>query len=449
MKKIIPYLILFLLPTVFLAQNITGKDKLNLPKTPRRYHTQKNHENLLVANKDMASRRAFVEMSIRDGSFNALPNEVTIPVVVHIIYPTGTDTKKLPSENELRKQLDNVSKDFRQAAKIEKHQADTKEKFSDKNALDTKISFCLASVDPKGNATNGIRMIPTERTSWQANDKMKFSAAGGDNAWATDKYLNIWVVNFPDSISGYAQMPAGPAETDGIVVDARYVGKLGGSTKDSPYTEGKTLTHLIGSYLNLYELWSETTPCGDDAVDDTPIHNAPNLGSADYKHISTCDGNPVEMTMNFMDNTNDESQYMFTNGQKRRLQACLAEGGIRARLVIAGEKNCKKTNINLQAAQTRNDVQPLEPSNLQSFSYRIYPNPAQDFINLEIATEKTAMTELTILNAQGSIQKQMNYTIGGGNQVFEVKCNDWSSGLYFIRIKVNGEVKTEKIIIYR
>ena len=128
-------------------------------------------------------------------------------------------------------------------------------------------------------------------------------ATGGSTTWDSEKYLNIWVVSFPDSISGYAQMPAGPAVTDGIVIDARYFGKKGTTDKDFPYTEGKTLTHLLGSYLNVYELWSKTRQCGDDGVDDTPIQNAPTLGCVDYRHVSTCDGNPVAMSMNFMDNT--------------------------------------------------------------------------------------------------------------------------------------------------
>jgi hypothetical protein len=58
----------------------------------------------------------------------------------------------------------------------------------------------------------------------------------------------------------------------------------------------RTLTHLMGNYLNLYDLWNESQPCADDYVDDTPIHNAPNGRFWQYRHVSTCDGSPVEMT---------------------------------------------------------------------------------------------------------------------------------------------------------
>jgi hypothetical protein len=34
---------------------------------------------------------------------------------------------------------------------------------------------------------------------------------------------------------------------------------------------------------------------------------------------STCSGNPVEMTMNYMDYTDDRGMFMFSNGQKSRM----------------------------------------------------------------------------------------------------------------------------------
>jgi hypothetical protein len=119
-------------------------------------------------------------------------------------------------------------------------------------------------------------------------------------------------------------MPGGPSATDGIVLDYRFLGSLG--TVKAPYDQGKTLTHLVGNYLGLNDLWGNGH-CADDLVDDTPPHNAPNFGCPGYRHISTCDDNPVEMTMNFMDNTDDACMYMFTAGQVRRMRAALGESG--------------------------------------------------------------------------------------------------------------------------
>lgn len=423
-------------------------DRFKLPKTIRRFHTQKNHQRLLILDKDMAKKRAFIEQTI--ASMPPLATDVTIPVVVHILYKTGSNTSNLLNENDVRKQLDMMSKDFRQSVKIEKHQADKKEKFSDKNAMDTRIDFCLADKDPSGKTTNGILTVPTNVSTWLGDDKMKSATTGGSTAWNTEKYLNIWVVSLPDSISGYAQLPAGPFSTDGIVIDARYFGKKSNSDKRFPYTEGKTLTHLMGSYLNLYELWSDTKLCDDDGVDDTPIQNAPSFGCFGYKLVSTCDGNPVVMNMNFMDNSNDECQYMFTNGQKRRMHATLTQGGIRRNLVESSSTVCKQSNVaNLIQRNDTPTFSTLTTQKSTSFTYRIYPNPAKDNINFEIGLDKSGVAELTVFNAVGSVLTTQKYGIAEGNQVFTVDASAWNTGLFFVRLKVNDDVVTEKLIIQR
>jgi Pregnancy-associated plasma protein-A len=80
--------------------------------------------------------------------------------------------------------------------------------------------------------------------------------------------------------------------------------------------------------LNLRHIWGDTT-CGSDLVADTPTHNTANYGIPAYPHYSTCSGTPVEMTMNYMDYTDDAGMYMFTLGQKARMSALFAVGGAR------------------------------------------------------------------------------------------------------------------------
>jgi hypothetical protein len=447
MKKV--FFALFLISPFWLsAQNDNrGFDRLLLPTTPRCYHTQKNHKRLLSLDATMARRRAFLDMSARLNSAE-LTTDVTIPVVVHLLYKAGTSTANLPTEAQIRQQVTIVSQDFRQTAPIQRHEADMKEHFMEKNAMDTRISFCLASKTVTGATTTGILTVPTSVTMWLADDKMKSTATNGSTAWDTEKYLNIWVVNFPDSISGYAQMPAGAAATDGIVIDYRYFGKKPNNDKTFPYTEGKTLTHLLGSYLNLYELWSESVLCGDDGVEDTPIQNGPTVGSVDYRYISTCTGNPVVMTMNFMDNSNDNMLYMFTKGQKKRMQATLAPNGIRSKLVQSGAIQC----TNVPATPTIGQQKQSEyttSTQVSAMSCRIYPNPAQQNINFEIGVEKSGTATLTVFNAQGSVQLNQNYKVSEGSQLLNINCNNWTTGLYFVRLKINESVVTERILIQR
>ena len=447
MKKVI--LLLLLLPSLLLnAQNEgRGLAKLSLPTTPRYYFTQRNHQRLLTLDANMARRRAFLDMSAH---FNMaeLTTNVTLPVVIHLLYKTGTSTANLPTETQIRQQLDMATQDFRQTVKIKKHQADDIEHFADKNAMDTRISFCLASKTATGATTTGILTVPTSVTTWLADDKMKSATTNGSTAWDTEKYINIWVVNFPDSISGYAQMPSGPTTTDGIVIDVRYFGKKPNNANSFPYTAGKTLTHLLGSYLNLYELWSETTPCGDDGVSDTPIQNSPTVGSVDYRYISTCAGNPVVMSMNFMDNSNDSMVYMFTNGQKRRLHATLAPNGIRSKLVVSGATQCTNVPVTPTIGQQK-QAEFITAEKISAQSYRIYPIPAPQNINFEIGVEKNGTATITVFNSQGSVQMNQNYKVYEGNQSFNINCNNWTTGLYFVRLKVNETIVNERVMIQK
>jgi hypothetical protein len=52
-------------------------------------------------------------------------------------------------------------------------------------------------------------------------------------------------------------------------------------------------------------------------VSDTPTHNTANYGCPTYPHLSTCAGTPIEMTMNYMDYTDDACMYMFFRRVRR------------------------------------------------------------------------------------------------------------------------------------
>lgn len=178
------------------------------------------------------------------------------------------------------------------------------------------IQFVLDTVIRKSTTT----------TSWSTNNAMKKSSSGGINPTSPTTKLNIWVCNLGGGILGYAQFPGGSSSTDGVVIDDNAFGTTG--TVAAPYNKGRTATHEVGHWLNLRHIWGDAT-CGSDLVSDTPQHNTANYGCPTYPHYSTCTGTPVEMTMNYMDYTDDACMYMFTQGQKTRAMAIFAVGGPR------------------------------------------------------------------------------------------------------------------------
>jgi hypothetical protein len=258
-------------------------------------------------------------------------NIITIPVVVHVLYRTAEENI---SDAQIQSQIDVLNQDF-SALNTELNPPDGPNTplgiFLGLQA-DVQVQFCLAQRDPSGNATTGITRRVTTNTSWGTGTAVKTTSQGGTSPWNTSQYLNIWVCNIGGGILGYAQFPGGSAATDGVVIDYRYTGNIGTAT--APYGKGRTCTHEVGHWLNLRHIWGDAT-CGSDLVSDTPVHNTSNGGCPVYPHLSTCSGNPVEMTMNYMDYTFDACMYMFSNGQKARMRAVLESGGARASLATS------------------------------------------------------------------------------------------------------------------
>ena len=94
--------------------------------------------------------------------------------------------------------------------------------------------------------------------------------------------------------------------------------------------EGRTLTHEIGHYLNLRHIWGDGRCRQDDFVEDTPASDGPNYGCPSYPTVNC---KSADMTMNYMDYTDDACMYMFTDGQRNRMRAIFQPGGARASML--------------------------------------------------------------------------------------------------------------------
>nr|WP_315146258.1 zinc metalloprotease [uncultured Flavobacterium sp.] len=238
--------------------------------------------------------------------------KVVIPVVVNVLYRTAAENI---SDALIQSQIAVLNKDF----------TATNTDFSSTPALfagvaaNVGITFELVKINRKS----------TTKTSWGTRDAMKKTNQGGIAPTSPSNTLNLWACTIGGGILGYAQFPGGAAATDGVVIDSKYFGVTSNTGASYPYNLGRTASHEVGHWMNLRHIWGDAT-CGSDLVADTPTHNAANYGVPAYPHLSTCTGTPVEMTMNYMDYTDDRGMYMFTNGQKARMAALFVSGGARS-----------------------------------------------------------------------------------------------------------------------
>jgi len=274
--------------------------------------TQEVLEAQLKADPTLAIRmneiEAFTNKALLTGKL--VNGKVQIPVVVNVLYRT---TAENISNAQIQTQIDVLNKDFNA---LNSDYGSVPALFAGVKA-NVGISFVLDQVIRKS----------TTKTSWGTNDAMKKVAQGGLAPTSPTTKLNLWACTIGGGILGYAQFPGGASSTDGVVIDSKYFG-LSGSA-NAPYNLGRTGTHEVGHWMNLRHIWGDAT-CGSDLVSDTPTHNTANYGVPAYPHYSTCSGTPVEMTMNYMDYTDDNAMYMFSNGQKSRMAAIFVSGGPRA-----------------------------------------------------------------------------------------------------------------------
>ena len=272
-------------------------------------HTE--HHRLLVEDPAYAAARSQIETlawAYRTRAEAPARVGITrIPTVIHVVWNTAAQNI---SDAQIRSQIEVLNQDFRRTNPDSSQVPQVWQPL----AADARVEFFLARTT----------RTQTQRTSFsQQGNLVKSAATGGADPWPAANNLNIWVCELSGSLLGYAQFPGGPAETDGVVVLHSAFGTTG--TAAAPFDTGRTATHEIGHWLNLFHIWGDDgTGCnGTDEVDDTPNQADENTGCPAFPNISCNNGPNGDMFMNYMDYTDDACMFMFTAGQVTRMQAAL------------------------------------------------------------------------------------------------------------------------------
>jgi hypothetical protein len=307
MRGIFISLTFTILPVFLTAQDLQKK-----------CHSNEAVEKIFQQNPEIRTRQQVVEEQISrfaaSHNLDTRGGDVTIPVVVHIVYRT---TNENISDAQVRSQIDALNRDFNK----ENSDATKIPSLFSNVAASCGIRFQLANTDPQGTETNGIVRHYTSNMTWGVSDDIKMPKKGGFAPWNPAKYMNIWVCNMGGRSIGFASFPGMPAEYDGIVIDYRAFGTTG--TARAPYSLGRTCVHEVGHFLGLYHIWGDSN-CGDDHIHDTPTQEADHKGTPTFPQYSKCGSTQTaDMFMNYMDYVNDDAMIMFTKGQKDKMLATL------------------------------------------------------------------------------------------------------------------------------
>ena len=335
-----------------------------------------------------------------------------IPVIVHVIH-FGELYPNYPNidSNQIKSQIDVLNQDFNGTG----YNVTNVPTYFANLVSNTGIHFCRAAKDQ-----NDVVLlepgVDRKNAAAPSNNWTSPSTATLDlksyfqnvimpaTIWDPTKYLNIWISDKPANypLNGFSTYPAGSGLTglfgnnfgsntnDGVWIWAKAFGNQGSVI--APTDKGRTATHEIGHWLGLRHTWGDGN-CLSDYANDTPWSKQAHTGCVTSTPANLCGVNQApngEMTMNFMDRTDDACMYMFTPDQNVRMQVALSQSPNRYQLGTHNKCNTSNTatptssavaNFNLVSQQCLN--RPFYPFNTSSgYPYPTYvwsSSPAASF----------------------------------------------------------------------
>ena len=350
-------------------------------------------------------------------------SSITIPVVVHVLWNTPAQNI---SDAQVQSQIDVLNEDF----------GATNSDYNNYDAGygnvkgDLNIQFCLTQVIHK----------QTSHKSFGGNNNMKFTKKGGSDAVDPMHLLNIWVCDIGDKLLGFAYYPGASPDIFGVVCHTNAFGRGAGYSLFTDYNLGRTATHEVGHSLGLAHIWGDAN-CGNDLVDDTPLHNGPNFGCPEQGLRSTCVGTPVMMTMNYMDYTDDRCMYFFTDGQASRATFFIDSDPQLNSIVSSACTSQNRTPITTISA---ND---LLPGRIGKSTISLYPSITTGRISLEIENPQTGKAEINIYNQAGAFMMKQQIFISG-KIVSQLDVSKLKNGIYYFELNQGGVKQTQKFIVH-
>ena len=353
-------------------------------------------------------------------------SSITIPVIVHVLWNTAAQNI---SDAQVQSQIDVLNEDFG-AANNDYNNYDAGYR-SVKGDLD--INFCLVQVIHK----------QTSHKSFGGNNNMKFTKKGGSDAVDPMHALNIWVCDIGNKLLGFAYYPGASPDIFGVVCHTNAFGRGAGYNLFAEYNLGRTTTHEVGHSLGLAHIWGDNT-CGNDFVDDTPLHNTYNFGCPEQGHLSTCTGTPLEMWMNYMDYTDDRCMYFFTDGQAARA-GFFIDSDPQLNSIVSS--TCTSTRVN------NNDIT-ITPGNSFNSSRTIagsvslYPTITSGQLTLSVNNPTEGKADINIYNQAGALMMKQQLFISNGKRYDLVDVSKLPNGIYFLEFSQNTAIQTKKFIVH-
>lgn len=320
------------------------------------------------------------------------------------------------------------------------------------------ITFGLAKTDPQGKAKLGIvyKIKDASFTGYSTQDpSVKRDVMGGSSPWDYTKYINVWVTLITASSgqgqgqvlgyaynADYAQATTGDPALAGVVQHYLTLGRrtgIGQTFYSSSTEKGRTLTHELGHYFNIWHIWGKSsavtnTSCSDDDdIEDTPLQADGNQ-NCPIGVQPNCAQKPFaggEMYMNYMDYSSDVCTKMFSVGQVDRMRIETAPGG-----------KVYSVTQNPHLTLWPTDVAPVEFNNRVD----IGPNPTNGYVSIYVAEKYDELKQITITNSIGQLIKDIPVT-DQQTVNYSTDISNFAKGVYIVQLHFDQGTISRKIVL--
>jgi hypothetical protein len=375
------------------------------------------------------------EVELQRLESNSLRNTnavIRIPVAVH--YPTAgavTDAVKTCLRRLAQKQIDILNADYNAVnTDISTWNNNDSAFFPGISTGNLNVQFVIATQNhPAESGLLDGELAVTFGTAFIGSGVLNCASCNEDLTWAG--YMNIVVTNISGGILGFSPLGGTPGTGKTVVIDNNSFGaalspspaSCSGFAPSAPYNKGRTLTHELGHFFNLAHTFQacDGTNCTNtgDKVCDTP---SANTATYDCPAVGTVTGCvDTQLTMNYMDYTNDACMYMFTAGQATRMLAWY---------------NFIRTQLTTTA---------LSNETFLENQFSIYPNPNKGSFTIEFK-ELANSFSVEVYDVTGKTIFENNYD-QSANPSQMINLDNVNRGIYFINVKCDKGLVTKKLVI--
>ena len=207
--------------------------------------------------------------SARQGRQGRRQVPAEIPVVVHVVYKPGANI----SDEQIHSQIEVLNRDFR-ATNLDV--STVPPAFADLVA-DAEIDSPWRPSIPRATQRTGSPERITGAAGFGTDEPSSPSRRAAPTRGQPPLPQHLGVRS-PADCSATRNSLVGPPDTDGVVIT--YTGVRHTGTAAAPFHLGRTTTHEIGHWLNLFHIWGDDgSGCGGtDEIDDTPNQAGPEYG---------------------------------------------------------------------------------------------------------------------------------------------------------------------------